>query len=301
MDLHFSLQIMLLSLLAGIGIFMIVASFAVPLQSAARRIREEETGPRIAGIAEGNILRAILIDISRRVKPEGGDLEDKLRISGGFYKSVADFHARRMLSAFVYMILGIVIAVGMGIALDISLGVAGISMFATLMAVFGFMTPNRSLNSAIDKRRERLKKEMGFGLDRISLLLQSGASLMESLAHTGSMGIFGKACAQISAQASTGRPISDINLSVREDLPETPEFDEFLQMVRIGMQKGQEMIDPFRERAEIMRGKLKLNIIEAGQSAKIKVTLLTSGFILLASMIVTLGPVLILLTQQGLF
>jgi Flp pilus assembly protein TadB len=301
MEINFSLQIILLALLAGIGIFMIVASFAVPLQSVTRKILEEETGPRIAGIAEGNILRAMLIDISSKVKPEGGDLEDRLRRSGWFYESVADFHARRMLSAFVYMILGIVIAVGLGIALDISLGAVGISMFATLMAVLGFLMPNRALNNAVDRRRERLKKEMGFGLDRISLLLQSGASLMESLAHTGSMGIFGKACEQIAAQASTGRPISEINQSVRNDLPETPEFDEFLQMVRIGMQKGQEMIEPFRERAEIMRGRLKLDIIEAGQSAKIKVTLLTSGFILLASMIVTLVPVLLLLTQEGLF
>jgi Flp pilus assembly protein TadB len=301
MDIHFSLQIVLLALLAGLGIFTIVASFAVPLQSVTRKILEEETGPRIAGIAEGNILRAMLIDISRKAKPEGGDLEEKLRRSGGFYKSVADFHARRMMSAFVYMILGVVIAAGMGVALDISLGVVGISLFATLMALFGFLMPNRALNSAIDKRRERLKKEMGFGLDRISLLLQSGASLMESLAHTGSMGIFGDACERIAAQASTGRPISEINRCVRDDLPETPEFDEFLQMVRIGMQKGQEMIKPFRERAQIMRGRLKLDIIEAGHSAKIKVTLLTSGFILIASMIVTLGPVMILLTQQGLF
>ncbi|NIM05599.1 MAG: hypothetical protein GTN65_08275, partial [Armatimonadetes bacterium] len=138
----------------------------------------------------------MLIDISSKAKPEGGDLEDRLRRSGLFYKSPADFHARRMLSAFIYMILGTVIAVGMSFALGISLMVVGVALFATLMAVLGFLMPNRALNNAIDKRRERLKKEMGFGLDRISLLLQSGASLMESLAQTGGTGIFGKACEQ---------------------------------------------------------------------------------------------------------
>jgi len=295
------IQAILLGILSAIGLFLVVTSFAVPLQSATKKILEEESGPRLVGIAEGNIIRAMMVDLSKRLKPETGNLEERLRKSGWFYKSIADFHARRMVAALVYMILSIVMAVGIGVALGVSLGPLGAAIFATGGAILGFNMPNRALNSAIEKRRERLLREMGFGLDRISLFLQSDAPLMEALSQTANMGIFGKACAQIASQASTGRPISEIIRVVREDLPKTPQFDEFVEMVRIGMQKGQEMQEPFRQRAAAMRQRLRLSIIEAGNSAKIKVTLLTSGFILVASLIVTIVPVLVLLSQEGLF
>jgi len=301
MELNLSLQVILLATLSGIGIFFAVASFAVHMRSVTTRILEDETGPRLTGIAEGNILRAMSVDLSKRLKPEVGNLDMRLRKSGWVYKSVAEFHARRILSAIVYMILGIAIPIMFGLAFEISVGIIPVSFVGTLFAVLGFNMVDRGLNNAITKRRERLKREMGFGLERISLLLQSGAPLMEALAHTKNMGLFGKACAQVSSRASTGAPISEIILSVSEDLPETPEFDEFMEMMRMGMQKGQEMVVPFRERAEIMRQRLQLEIIEAGNKAKINVTLLTSAFILLASMIVTIGPVLVILTQEGLF
>lgn len=301
MELNLSAQVLLLAGLSALGIILAVASFAVPLGSATKRILEDDSGPRLTGIAEGNIVRAMIVDISRRLKPETGNLEERMRKSGWVYKSIPEFHARRMLSALVYMILGIGIALGIQIALEISLGVVGFGIFATLMAVLGFNMPDRALNNAINKRRERLKKEMGFGLERVALLLQSGANLMDALGHTANMGIFGKACSMVASQASTGRPISEIIDLAKHDLPETPEFNEFLEMVRIGIQKGQEMVDPFTERAKIMRERLQLEIIEAGNRAKISVTLLTSGFILIASMIVTIGPVLILLTEEGIF
>jgi Flp pilus assembly protein TadB len=301
MEFNTSLQVILLATLTGIGIFLAVAAFALHMSSVTTRILEDETGPRIKGIAEGNIIRAMSIDLSKKLKPETGNLEERLRKSGWIYKDIAEYHVRRILHALIYFFFGVAIPILFGLAFEISVGILTISIVGTLMAILGFNMVDRGLNNAINKRRERLKREMGFGLERISLLLQSGAPLMEALAHTANMGLFGKACARISSRASTGAPISEITLSVREDLPDTPEFDEFMEMMRMGIQKGQEMVDPFRERAEIMRERLQLDIIEAGNKAKISVTLLTSAFILLASMIVTIGPVLVILTQEGLF
>jgi hypothetical protein len=48
-----------------------------------------------------------------------------------------------------------------------------------------------------------------------------------------------------------------------------------------------------------MRGRLRLAIVEEANRAKIKVTLLTSVVILLASLIVTIVPTLLLLTREG--
>ncbi|MDF1501121.1 MAG: hypothetical protein P1P76_11695 [Anaerolineales bacterium] len=85
----------------------------------------------------------------------------------------------------------------------------------------------------------------------------------------------------------------------RKDLPLIPEFDEILGVVTISNQEGQSPVGPFRSRAKPMRGRLRLVIVEEANRAKIKVTLLTSVVILLASLIVTIVPTLILLTREG--
>jgi Flp pilus assembly protein TadB len=262
---------------------------------------EESAGPRLGGMAEGNITRALMVDLSKRLKPEGGDLEDRLRRSGWFYKSVAEFHARRIMASLVFSFLGIVVAIAVMVALGIPVQVLFVAVAGTVFAVLGFFFPDRSLNGAIRKRREQLRREMGFGLEKISLFLQSGSDLLEALAQTSSLGMFGRACSVIAAQAGTGRPISEVNSMVREELPVTPEFDEFLQLVQTSIMKGQEIVEPFRQRAASMREMLRRAIIEEGHRASIRVTLITSLFVLAASMIVIFIPLIMILEQEGLF
>jgi Flp pilus assembly protein TadB len=289
------------ALITGIGIFLIFASFSVPLTAATRRIMDESAGPRLGGMAEGNITRALMVDMSKRIKPEGGDLEERLRRSGWFYKSVAEFHARRILSSLVFAFLGIALAIALQVAFGIQVQVMFVAVAGTVFAALGFFYPDRALNGAINKRREQLKREMGFGLEKISLFLQSGSDLLDALAQTAGLGIFGQACGVIAAQAGTGRPISEVNSMVRDELPITPEFDEFLQLVQTSIAKGQEIMEPFRQRAASMREMLRRAIIEEGQRASIRVTLITSLFVLAASMIVIFVPLIMILEQEGLF
>lgn len=290
-----------LALMTGIGIFLIFASFSVPLTAVTRRIMDESTGPRLGSMAEGNITRAVMVDLSRRIKPEGGDLEDRLRRSGWFYKSVAEFHARRIMASLIFGFLGIAFAIALMVAFGIQVRVLFVAVAGTLFAVLGFFFPDRAVNGAIRRRREQLKREMGFGLEKISLFLQSGSDLLEALAQTAGLGMFGQACSVIAAQAGTGRPISQVNSMVREELPVTPEFDEFLQLVQMSIAKGQEIVEPFRQRAASMREMLRRAIIEEGQRASIRVTLITSLFVLAASMIVIFIPLIMILDQQGIF
>ena len=295
------IQAAALALLTGIGIFLIFASFSVPLTAATRRIRGEATGPRLGGMAEGNISRAFMVDLSQRLKPESGDLEERLRRSGWFYESVAEFHARRILASLVFAFLGIAIAVGAMVAIGIQVNFLFVAVAGTLSAVLGFLYPDRALNNVINKRRDSLRREMGFGLERISLFLQSGSDLLEALGQTSSDTMFGRACSLIAAQAGTGRPISEVNSMVRDELPITPEFDEFLQLVKTSIVKGQESVEPFRQRAASMREMLRRAIIEEGHRASIRVTLITSLFVLAASMIVIFVPLMMILDQEGIF
>jgi Flp pilus assembly protein TadB len=289
------------ALVTGIGIFLLFASFSIPLTAATRRIMDESAGPRLGGMAEGNITRALMVDLSKRIKPEGGDLEERLRRSGWFYKSVAEFHARRILASVVFAFLGIALAIAAMVAFGIPVQVLFVALTGTVFAVLGFFFPDRALNGAIRKRREQLKREMGFGLEKISLFLQSGSNLLEGLAQTSGLGMFGQACGVIAAQAGTGRPISQVCSMVREEVPITPEFDEFLQLVQTSIAKGQEIVEPFRQRAASMREMLRRAIIEEGQRASIRVTLITSLFVLAASMIVIFIPLIMILEQEGLF
>ena len=295
------IQAAALALLSGIGIFLIFASFSIPLSAATRRIMDESAGPRLGGMAEGNISRAFIVDINKRIKPEGGDLEERLRRSGWFYPSVAEFHARRIVASLVFAFLGIVLAVGAMIAIGIPVRFLFVAAAGTLFTVLGFFYPDRALDNAIKKRRDVLKREMGFGLEKISLFLQSGSDLLEALGQSSSLGMFGRACSLIAAQAGTGRPISEVNSMVRDELPITPEFDEFLQLVQTSIVKGQEIVEPFRQRAASMREMLRRAIIEEGHRASIRVTLITSLFVLAASMIVIFIPLMIILDQQGIF
>jgi len=214
---------------------------------------------------------------------------------------VAEFHARRIMASLIFGFLGIAFAIALMVAFGIQVRVLFVAVAGTLFAVLGFFFPDRAVNGAIRRRREQLKREMGFGLEKISLFLQSGSDLLEALAQTAGLGMFGQACSVIAAQAGTGRPISQVNSMVREELPVTPEFDEFLQLVQMSIAKGQEIVEPFRQRAASMREMLRRAIIEEGQRASIRVTLITSLFVLAASMIVIFVPLMMILEQEGLF
>ena len=68
--------------LLGIGIFFIFAAIKIPTKSLMTRIREDEAGPRIGGIAESTIFRALFVQLSKRLRPYSGDLDEMLRRSG---------------------------------------------------------------------------------------------------------------------------------------------------------------------------------------------------------------------------
>lgn len=289
---------LLLSALAGFGFFMMAASFAMP-RAPLLRIRGTESGPRLIGLAEGTILQTLLVDLSRKIRPEGEDLLDRLRRSGLIYASPAEFHTRRMILALVYMGAALVIGIALQVLFGLGMFPVGSAVLATLGAFYGFSLPDRIVDRTIKRRRERLLKEMGFGLDRIALFLRSGTDIADALAQTKHIGLFGEACGRIASSISMGRSILEATQEVRLDLPRTPQFDEFLGMVTVAIQKGQSLVEPFQMRAAAMRQRLKLEIIEEGNRARIKVILLTSVVILLASILVTILPTLILLTREG--
>ncbi len=291
---------LLLSITGAVGILLIAASFALP-RSTYNRIQATGSGPRLAGALDPALISSLLIDLSRRIGTEGESLDERLRRAGWIYSSAEEFHTRRMLLSLTYLVLGVGVSALSASFLGSRMLPLAWAMLGTLAALYGFTLPDRVVNRAIQRRKDRLVREMGFGLERIALMLQSGADIAEALASARSLGLFGTACDKLAWGISMGRSINEVGEELRGELPRSPQFDEFLGMLAVSIHKGSPLVEAFQARAALARGKLKLDIIEAGQRAKIKVVLLTSMVILLASIIVTVLPTLLMLVEEGLF
>jgi Flp pilus assembly protein TadB len=286
---------LLFSFLAGFGILIVFSAFLMPRSTGKRIITDESGRTRVGSFAEATVINSLLVDISNRIRPQGKNLEDRLVRSGMVYASPEEYHSRRMISALV--VTTFVVLIGIVVGLD----VFPVAMLATAGAIFGFTMPDRAISGGINKRRTLLLREMGFGLDRISLLLGSGANVADALANTSGIGLFGKTCGYISSAIKTGKPIQEVIAKVTEGLPETPQLTAFMELIRVGIIQGQELSGPFKSMAEMMRERLELDIIEAGQRAGIQVTVITSGFIVVATLIVAVGPAVQTLMGSGLF
>lgn len=287
-----------LSLIAGIGASIFIASFILPVSSMTSRLREGSTGPRVEGIVGHSVLSTFAVDLSQRIKSEGNDLEDRLTRSGWHFKSPTEFHTSRMLSSLLFMLGFIALALTASYIMEISFGFVPIASFATIGVITGFSNPSIRLNNAINDRRKRLKYDMSYGLERVALFLQTEPDLASALAQTEGMGLFGEACVYISTQIGLQKPISEIVAHVEAQLPKSVEFEEFLILIHSGIHKGQAIEEPLRIMAETMRDELSLTIIEDGHKANIKVTLITVGTAFISFIGVTLIPLMMQLFED---
>lgn len=282
----------LLAMLFGIGVYLVVIGlFSSKTTERTRSIFAEKQAD--GEVAENKIFRAMAADLGARLSPEKGNLAELLVKSGGVYRSPEEFYTRQMYSAIVHFFLVLIIAFFFGMSVTVS------SILLTVGAVYGFGAPKRALNKAINARRERLLKEMGFGLERIATSLTSGAEMAEALNSARKVGMFGEICLHLANQMVMQRPIKDVVEEVRASLPETPEMNEFLEMVKIGMAKGTDVTPVFRTIADNMRSRLRLEVTKAGQRAKNNIAAITSGMTIFAVFAVVLGPLFLAFFQNG--
>ncbi|MBN2471843.1 MAG: type II secretion system F family protein [Anaerolineae bacterium] len=291
---------LVLAFLFGCGVFLMFAAFGFR-KTLFRRIidRADREGPEVVTVAEERILRALLADWSRRIRPERATLEESLRRSGWVYASTAEYHFRRMVDAILSALAGLL--VGLVFHLYFGFSLPGMAILASLLAVAGFLSPDYTIRAALARRGELLLREMGFGLERIALFLQSGAELSDALAQCQGLGLFGRAAAKLSMALKTHQPISEAVLEMKQHLPVSPPFEEFLELIRASQTRGQNLVEPFQVAARQMRQRLQLDLIRAGNQAKTRIVLITSGVILVASLIVILAPMLLLLQSSGVF
>lgn len=278
----------LFGLLTGFGLFLAVTSFGLP--SSKERIISDESGAfRTESVLtynseEGNIILAIISDLSRKIKPEKGNLQELLVRSGYVYKSIAEYHYRRIyfsiIAAFSFLVIGSAVGIPPTYLSFIAIG----------GAVFGFFRPDQIIDDTLKKRSKQIQREMGFGLDKITLILQAGGDIASALASVSNMGIFGWACGQIAGAISTNMPVGQAIETVKSQLPRCEQFDEFCILVIESIRKGNNLKKPLSEMARTMRANLNNELLSEGGKAKVKIVLLTSTLMIVSVLIAVGGP-----------
>jgi Flp pilus assembly protein TadB len=286
--------LVILSVLFGLGIFLIFAAFAIP-SVMGKRVIEEDGGIRIGNIAEAQVLSAMAADMGRAIVREKGDLSGLLRKSGFLYETAEEYYARRIYSSVLYAILA---GVG-GYFLD--LGYLVTAGLVTAGLVYGFASPARTVQKAIKKRRERIQDEMGFGLEQLVNLLNTGTSLSDALSQMRDFGLFGKICDTVSSGLQTSKAIDKIIDDVLDSVPAPGQLKEFLGLIKQSQVGGEVQVNAMKTMARMLRQRLSNRIMEIGGQAKVKAVLVNTMIIVLASLIIIGVPGLALFMTIGFF
>jgi len=284
----------ILSGLVALGIFLAFAAFAIP-PVMGRRVIEEDGRRRIGSIAEAQVLSAVAADVGRMFDREKGDI-DKLIIKSGYvYQTAEEYYARRILGAIAYAIL----AGASSFILD--LGFIITALLVTVGLLYGFTTPARKVQQTIRTRRERIQDEMGFGLEQLVNLLNTGTSLSDALAQMKDFGLFGKICDTVSSGLQTSKPIDNIVIDVLNSVPAPGQLEEFLALVKQSQVGGQVQTGAMRTMARMLRQRLANRNMAKGAQAKVKATLVNTMVIVVASLIIIGVPGLVLFMSIGFF
>jgi hypothetical protein len=281
------------ALITGMGIFMLVSSIAIPLAQQAR-LKSGEAGTHVGSAMDMDILRSLMADLgSRFQRKDEGDLALMLLRSGNIYKSEAEYHGRKVYGALIFaLVFG---AVG----LVANLGFAAVALLATAGALLGFSAPSRAVHKGIEQRSKRIEREMGFAVERFSLLLAAGKNYKQALIGCEDIGLFGKLMARVGSLVSGQEIIENAFGQVEPYFPKINAYEEFKLLVKDTAQKAETSIPALRALADSLRQKLELEIMYTSEQAKLQLVLISSGFLLIASLIVIVAPSLIMLSESG--
>lgn len=225
-------------------------------------------------------------------------VEEQLKRSGWRYQSLGDFYASKVSNALVYAFVGF---------LALSQLFSGLLLVALALGlgILGYMRPDEKIRESLKVRKEGLKREMAWTLDRLAAVMQTGEALGPSLHRLtdsnydwvagGSGGLFIAVLRDISAGLSSNR--SDIGAlidEIRVTLPDdVPEVDEFLQLVRANLEKRQPIVEQIRALGTTMRDELNNSIEDLAQKAELRIVVVTSG-VIVPLMLVVVGGVILL-------
>jgi hypothetical protein len=140
-------------------------------------------------------------------------------------------------------------------------------------------------------------------LDRLAIMMESGSALTTGVNDLldiakGRGGLFMAVLRQIANDLKGGsRNPKQIVEYVRGVMPELPELDTFLQLMRINLEEGQPIAIQLRTLARSMRDELTNNIERRRQTAELRIVIVTSVVVVPVLLVIVGGPTLLTLTR----
>ncbi len=224
-------------------------------------------------------------------------VESKLRRSGWRYKSVLDFYGSKILNAVVLFVVVVIAGVIMRFPLPF------LVLTAAAGGVFGLFNADIEVERAIQARRKALFREMAWTLDRLAIMMESGSALTTGVKDLldiskGRGGLFMAVLRQIANDLKGGsRNPRQIVEYVRGVMPELPELDTFLQLMRLNLDEGQPIALQLRTLARAMRDELTNQIERRRQSAEMRIVIITSAVVVPVLLVIVGGPTLLTLMR----
>ena len=209
-----------------------------------------------------------------------------LRKSGYRYPSVGDFYASKILGAILFFFMGLIAILLMD--------VTGLFFLPLALGLLGLFLPDREVKRQIKKREEYMITEMAFSLDRIALMMEGGAGLMDALMQLTRSpgGLFAAEIRRVMADMDLGRRPREALQAMLDRSPDFDDLHKFTNRLLLSVEEGRSIAGPLRLQADMMRSRIENEMLTRGLNATLVVTGITGAFALPALAIIIVVPVM---------
>jgi len=301
-----SRQLLGFAVLFGMGAFLVAVGQPlgrprVPLSERLRRLRpdrEDEADPDRRGAlfrspslerTLGPLLEGTgrsLFGLRLRLGFSGDSVVSRLATAGS-PMTAAQFYGQKVAGAVVGFAL-LPTASGAGL-----LRWTGSAVWMWIvLAAAGFFSPDLWLHKKAEARRREIAWELGSFLDEVTLAVSAGQGI-EQAVQEAALEEPGTLAAEIRAALRdmrlTGRPLWE-RLEVFGEEIRVPELASAGAAIGAAVRQGAPVVQALRAQAEAVRERRRLELLEAGEKAAVRMLLPVGGLILPAFFIAVLFP-----------
>jgi tight adherence protein C len=273
----------------------------------ARLAQFNETGRQVVSLAEAElslpfsdrVIKPVFDKLGKLMagRMQGGQqqaIQDKLNLAGrpgGL--TAGGFVALQMLAMLIF------VALGLGLAVLISLSPPMLYLAPVAGGVLGYLVPSMTIARRIKKRQKQILLALPSALDLLTISVEAGLAFDAALARVTDKyrNVLASEFTQVLNEVRLGRP----RLEALDDMGrrnKVEELNNFLQAIIQSEQLGVGIANVLRIQSEEIRRRRRQRAEEAGQKAPIKMLLPMIGCIFPTLFIVLLGPAVIQVSQQ---
>jgi tight adherence protein C len=299
-------QVVGFAVLFGLGAFLVAVGQPLgrprpPLLDRLRRLRPdmqdaEEPTHRTALFQSPGLERtlgpvlegggSLVLRLRRRAGLPGDALSARLGAAGSGM-TAAQFFGQKIAAALVGFAL-LPVATGTGLIR----WTGGAVWVWVALATLGYFGPDLWLANRAEARRREIAWELGGFLDEVTLALSAGEG-MEQAVQEAALSGRGPLAAEIRAGLRdlrlTGRPLWE-RLEVYGEEIRVPELASVGAAIGAAVRQGGPVIQALRAQAEAVRERRRLELLESGERAAVRMLLPVGGLILPAFFVAVLFP-----------